>query len=185
MGVLLQGWDGATWWSGSGAKCGGGGTWRKGLCLEQSLDWIRLELLLLMMMLMSVLMMLMMGVMLMLVLMLLMLLVLMEKVVIVVMLQRHPVVTQPVLRGLGHGLEHCHRTPRSPLSLHELLDGWAVLRLALLQPPHHISAIFSSSRSLILSVRTPNRGDVPSLAGVHRALVCQCPGDGWAASSSR
>lgn len=157
------------------------------LCLEQSLDWIWLELLLLMMMLMSVLMMLMMGVMLlrMLLGMLLMLLMLMKKVVMVVMLQRHPVVTKPVLRGLGNGLEHSHGAPCPPLSLHELLDGWAVLRLALLQPPHHISAIFSSSHSLILSIGTPNRGDVPSLARVHRALVCQCAGDGWAASSSR
>lgn len=47
----------------------------------------------------------------------------------VVMLQRHPVVTQPVLGGLGHGLKHPSHSPDTSLSLHELCDGRAVLLL--------------------------------------------------------
>lgn len=108
--------------------------------MEKSLDWVQLELLLLMMMMMMEVM-------------LLLLLMMMEKMVMVVMLQRHPVVTQPVLGGLGHGLKHSYDATDPSLSLHELLDGWAVLRLVLLlllmrgsgtrqQPHNDISTIF-------------------------------------------
>lgn len=107
--------------------------------MEKSLDWVKLLLLLLLVVVMMV-----------------MLLVMMvEHVVMVVMLQRHPVVTQPVLGGLGHGLEH-PSDPRDPsLSLHELLDGWAVLGLVLLllleggsgtrQQGHNVTTIYLSS----------------------------------------
>lgn len=110
MGALLQRRRlGATWGSSSGEGGGGKSRW---LCLEKSLDWVRLKLLMVMMMVV------------------LMLLLMMVKVVmVVVMLQWHPVVTQPIFRGFRHGLKH----PTNPsLSLHELLDGRAVLRLALL-----------------------------------------------------
>ena len=80
------------------------------LALEKSLDWVRLKLLLLMVMMVVLLMMMM----------------VVSMVMVVVMLQWHPVVAQPVLGGLRQGLKH----PSDPsLSLHELLDGWAVLRL--------------------------------------------------------
>lgn len=57
------------------------------------------------------------------------LLLMVVKMMVVVMLQRHPVVTQPVLGGLGHGLKHPSHSPDTSLSLHELCDGWAVLLL--------------------------------------------------------
>lgn len=77
--------------------------------MEKSLDWVGLKLLLLVVVMMMVLLMMM-----------------REQMMMVVMLQWHPVVAQPVLRGLRQGLKH------PPLPLHELLDGWAVLRLVLL-----------------------------------------------------
>ncbi len=128
---------GATWWSNRREGSRGG---RKGLGLEKSLDWVRLKLLLLMMMMMKV-----------------VLLMMMEQMVMVVMLQRHAVVTESVLRGLGHSLKHSDGPADPSLSLHELLDGRAVLRLVLLllllqlqlmggrgtwQQAHNISTIF-------------------------------------------
>lgn len=44
-----------------------------------------------------------------------------------VMLHRSPIVTQPILRGLGHSLKYSYAATDASLSLHELLDGWAVL----------------------------------------------------------
>lgn len=82
--------------------------------MEKSFDWVWLKLLLLMMM------------------MVVMWLVMMEQMVMVVMLQRHPIVTQPVLGGFGQGLKHTPNPHNPSLSLHELLDGRAVLRLVLL-----------------------------------------------------
>lgn len=142
MRILLQGRRvGATQWSSRGEGGGGG---RKWLDLEKSLDWVRLKLLL----------------------MVVVLLMMMEQMVMVVMLQRHPVVTQPVLGGLGHGLKHSYDPSDPSLSLHELLDGWAVLRLVLLlllmgsagtgQQTPNISTIYSDSLST-------NRSPEPSI----------------------
>lgn len=102
-GVLLQRWR-------IGATQSG---W---LGLEKSLDWVRLKLLLLLLLMVVV----------------VLLMMMMVQVMMVVMLQRHPVVTQPVLGGLGHSLKHTSNPSDASLSLHELLDGWAVLRLVLL-----------------------------------------------------
>lgn len=44
-----------------------------------------------------------------------------------VMLHESAVVTQPILRGLGHSLKYSYAATDASLSLHELLDGWAVL----------------------------------------------------------
>lgn len=44
-----------------------------------------------------------------------------------VMLHGSPIVTQPILRGLGHSLKYSYAATGASLSLHELLDGWAVL----------------------------------------------------------
>ena len=112
MGVLLRGGGRVGETRGCrGEGGGGGGGRRKWLELEKSLDWVLLKLLLLMMMVVVV------------------LLMMVEQMVMVVMLQWHPVVTQPVLGGLGQGLKS---SSDPSLSLHELLDGWAVLRLVLL-----------------------------------------------------
>lgn len=81
--------------------------------MEKSLDWVGLKLLLLMVM-MTV------------------LLVMVKMMMVVVMLQGHPVVTQPVLRGLRHSLKYSSDPPGVSLYWHELLDGWAVLLLVLL-----------------------------------------------------
>lgn len=79
--------------------------------MKKSLDWVGLKLLLLMVM------------------MVLLMMKLVKMMMVVVVLQWHPIVAQPVLGGLRHSLKH----PSQPsLSLHELLDGWAVLRLILL-----------------------------------------------------
>lgn len=43
------------------------------------------------------------------------------------MLHGSPIVTQPILWGLGHSLKYSYATTDASLSLHELLDGWAVL----------------------------------------------------------
>lgn len=91
----------------------GGGGGRRWLDLEKSLDRVMFKLLLLMVMMMV-------------------LLVMVKMMMVVVMLQGHPVVTQPVFRGLGHGLKNPSDPPSTSLSLHELLDGWAVLLLVLL-----------------------------------------------------
>lgn len=107
--------------------------------MEKSLDWVSLKLLLLLVMMMKVVLLVMMMV---------------QVVMVVVMLQGHAVVTQPVLGGLGHGLEHPSDHPDSSLSLHEFLDGCAVLWLVLLllllllggsgtwQQAYNISTIF-------------------------------------------
>lgn len=48
----------------------------------------------------------------------------------VVVLHGNPVVTQSVLRGLGHSLKYSHASAHASLPLHELLEGWAgLLRL--------------------------------------------------------
>lgn len=52
---------------------------------------------------------------------------------VVVVLHGNPVVTQSVLRGLGHSLQYSHASADASLSLHELLEGWAgLLRLLLI-----------------------------------------------------
>ena len=113
MGVLQQGRGvGATGGSNGGE---GGGRGRRWLGEEESLDWVELKFLLLLMVMMMM--------------MELLLLMMMRVNMVVVMLQWHPVVAEPVLGGLGHGLKHPH-DPSLPL--HELLDGRAVLLLFLL-----------------------------------------------------
>lgn len=100
---------GATRWSG-GSK----GGWRRWLALEKSLDWVRLKLLLLLLKV---------------VMMMLLVMMMVKMVKVVVMLQRYTVVTQPVFRGLGHSLKDPTDTTNTPLSLHQLCDGRAVLWL--------------------------------------------------------
>lgn len=106
--------------------------------MEKSLDRVSLKLLLLLLVVMMKV--------------VLLVMMMVQVVMVVVMLQGHAVVTQPVLGGLGHGLEHSSDHPDSSLSLHEFLDGCAVLWLVLLllllggsgtwQQAYNISTIF-------------------------------------------
>lgn len=96
------------------------------------------------------------------------LLMMMEEVVMVVMLQRHPVVTQPVLGGLRQGLQH---SQPAPLSLHQLLDGRAVLQL-------DVGAI------LCLFLHTP-KSCSSNVARAGNALVRQSAGYRRTAGSDR
>lgn len=82
MGVLLQRKRVGETQCGSRGEGGGGG--RRWLGLEKSLDWVGLKLLLLLLLMMVVVV-------------LLLMMVMVVQMVMVVMLQRHPVVTQPVL----------------------------------------------------------------------------------------
>lgn len=118
------------------------------LGLEQSLDWVLLKRLVLVMME---------------VLLLMVLLVVMEQVVVVVMLQRDTVIAQPVLGGLGHGLKRSYDACRPSLSLHQLLDGWAVLRLLMGDVPTIFSDRLPSNLRPVPSIRTRGHGDAPSL----------------------
>lgn len=98
------------------------------------------------------------------------LLMVVKMMVVVVMLQRHPVVTQPVLGWLGHGLKHPSHSPDTSLCLHELCDGRAVLLLVsawgtLQQARNNICSIFHSLDSSI-------RGHIS--ARVHCIIVGEC-----------
>lgn len=176
MGALLQ-----------SGKVGGG---RRGLGLEKSHDWVSMELLLLLLLLQLLLMMKV----------VLLVMMMVQVVMMVVKLQRHPVVTQPVLGGLGQGLKTTSDHRDRSLSLHEFLDGRAVLgRMLLLltgasgtrqRAPDGVPAVLpdclSSNRSPRRRVWTADRG--ASLggrapAGVHRVAVFQGAGHGRARHS--
>lgn len=82
-----------------------------GLGLEESLDWVKWLLLMVVMMMVE----------------LLLLMIEMVMVVVLVMFKRHAVVTQPVLGRLRHGLKHSSNTRNTSLSLHEVGNSWTIL----------------------------------------------------------
>lgn len=149
--VLLQG---ATRW---GSQVEGGRGGENGLRLEKSLQGVKRLLLRFLVMVM----------------------VMREEMGMVVVLHGNPVVTQSVLRGLGHSLKHSHASAGAPLPLHELLEGWAgLLRLGLIslvpsaagtwQAHNHIPTNFperlspSSSPSCLPFTWRASRSDVCS-----------------------
>lgn len=85
--------------------------------MKESLDWVRVKLLLLLLLLLKVMMM------------MVVMVLIRVRMVMMVVLQWHSIVTEPVLRGLRQSLEG---TSTHSLSLHQLLDGWAMLLLLLL-----------------------------------------------------
>lgn len=87
-----------------------------------------------------------------------------------VMLHGSPIVTQPILRGLGHSLKYSYVATDASLSLHKLLDRWAVLLWLVLislmlsgtgtlnQAHNHVSTDFPkcSSYGCLSSTRRPH-----------------------------
>lgn len=90
---------------------------------------------------------------------------------LVVMLHRNPVVTQSVLRGLGHSLKDSHTSPDASLALQELLEGcavllWLVFLLLMLSDTGTLQAHHSSANSAWRA----GRGDVSPFQ--NHASVC-------------
>lgn len=118
------------------------------------------------------------------------------------MLHGSPVVTQPILRGLGHSLKDSYAATDASLSLHQLLYGWAVLlRLVLIslmlsgtttlnQACNHVSTDFPerlcSSYGCLSSTRRPHGSGVSDFSvGIESIVVGQCAGCGRPNESRR
>lgn len=111
------------------------------------------------------------------------------------MLHGSPIVTQPILRGLGHSLKYSYAATDASLSLHQLLNGWAVLlRLVLISPMlsgtgtlnqacNHVSTDFPerlcSSYGCLSSTRRPHGSCVSDFSvGIESIVVGQRAGCG-------
>lgn len=94
----------------------------------------------------------------------------------VVKFEQRPVVTQPVLGGLGQCLKHAPSSCHPPLSLHELCNGRTVLKLVR-QLMERVPTLFPFHRPHSC-IYTSSGGDIS--ARVERILVGQCAGNRWA-----